>query len=134
MPCADSQPTNKHHRTLFTGSVFVHTHTHTFSHSRRSSHVSRVRLVCPFRPGMDGCPHAHANFRAFCGDLDGQLSGLSSTLEYARACAAQKLESTACEVMGSNSASVGARMLMNESLAVQLAVQDHMMKSWLRQA
>jgi hypothetical protein len=130
----NSMTTNQLSKTLFAKPVFVHTHTDTVTHSRRSSHASRLRLVCPFRPGMDGCPHARANFREFCGDLDAQLGGLSSTLEHARTCAAQKLEATASKMADSSSASQEARALMNESLAVQLAVQECMMRAWLQPA
>lgn len=93
--------------------------------------MGRLQLVCPFRPGMDGCPDANANFRGFCGELDAQLAGLSGTLEQTRRCAAARLD--AARERGARDGNVqaaGARDLLHESLATQLQVQSRMLSTW----
>ena len=122
-------PTEQLPRTLYTGPVYVHTHTASVVYSRRSEHVSNVKIACPFRPGQDGNEQAAANFRGFCGELDRQLAATASTMAAVHARSAGKLECRQGQAEYWDSA-VGCRRRVNEGVAAQLELQNAMLRTW----
>jgi hypothetical protein len=127
----ESGSSSSHNRTLYSGPVYVHTHTSTVIHSNRSQYVGRLHIACPFRPGMDGAEEAASNVPGFCGDLNDQIAAFSGTLDRVRASAAQKLTDRHNELESVHTVA-GMRRLVNTSLVTQLELQQCLLRDWFQ--
>lgn len=120
-------------RTLYTGPVYVHTHTSTFAHSKRQQHVGRVQITCPYKAGMGPMPGAEANIAHFCDDLHAQMAATTRTLCAVQQRAQDSLAQRHLDMVSAGETSVAQqRTQANACLDSQMQLQLDIMDRWLR--
>ncbi|KAL6762611.1 hypothetical protein V8C86DRAFT_2516813 [Haematococcus lacustris] len=132
---------NTHQQPAPTGPsrVALHTHSHTFAHSRSVQSTHRTTFVRAWCAGLHGQPAAQLNFDAQLSDMDVRLRNMHNTLaavqrrSHAVVCSQDSLHSTPpCCNNSPDPApnTVQLRRAVNQNLQAQMEFYNMCMAEW----